>query len=603
MLLRWGSLWMAALLSVGSLTAQNPSVLTVGSYNLTFSFQQHGTTPTLWRMKISATSDTWPGWINVSAGNANGLPDINVWGAAGGNSFDTNNRADKYSGYFEPIDTSYTWTVSATQSAPSAGPGSTTVTLATPVVKSVTAQLANNDDRAWSLTFPGELGDRFTTVNAGGTGSIVLEEVELPDSPVYGFVVGTRKMSELYKDGEWFLAGGQFRDPKDPVNDIYTYEVRYRWGPVGKGDAKNPSNVVTITIPLHTARDMPAAGLLIDNNDWVIPEPSEEVPQPKAPSQPDDRNNPLRPTAELAKAVLNKLHQTIDPATGETRLPGYFGPIVRDNNPTTDDGKAIVETLEKMQDRAEKMHQLGTLQGEDAATVAAGVLAAAQAGKAAVEGDGTGGLGGGHGSGGMGDQGAGAGEEAAALFGDAPTGLPYTVGSGTKPDLTVEMPAAFGGGTFDFDPFRGDRMGVIAAWFRSALAWLAIVILGAWVWSQLGEWVRGISTLPQARGNAVIGGAGAQATALVAAGLMTTAIVVAITAILSWSFGELTIPSLISTALSNPVSAMPAGVLWMLDQIFPVGTLVVCLCARLSFNIYAAGLFASCAAVIRFIVP
>lgn len=595
-LYRWCGFCVVLVFASGNLRAQNPAVIVAGSYTITFSFAQHPTIPTQWRCRIQAASTNWPGWINIAFGGANGLTDINNWGAAGGNSFDTNNRADKYSPYFTPTNELYVWTATLQQNSPSAS-GSGPVGLFAPVNKSVTVQVENEDDRPWQLTFEGEQGARFTTISAGASGQLVLEEDELPEEGRRGRLVTDRKLNELHSDGSWYYAGGQMRDPTDPANDIYTYEIGFEWGPISKGDAKDPSNVFSITIPLYTARDIKYSAVIVTSDNWEIPQPTPEQPAPAPPAVKPPSTTGPRPTAELAKSVYNTLQQTIDPATGQTRLEGYFGPVVRNNTPSTLDGAAIVETLDEMQARAEKLHQLSTLQGEDAAAVAKGTKEAAQAGKAAVEGIGPGG------TGGMGEQGAAAGAEAADLFPDSPTGLPYSPGGGSAPNFVVTLPSSFGGGSFDLNPFSSDRLGEVASWFRSAVAWLAIVSLGGWVWSQLGDWVRGISMLPQAKGNTLVAGTGAQATALVAAGLMTTAIVVAITAILSWSFGELTIPTLISTALSNPVGAMPAGALWMLDQIFPVGTLVVCLVAKLSFNIYAAGLFATCAAVIRFIVP
>lgn len=456
--------------------------------------------------------------------------------------------------------------------------------------KKVIVQLVNDDDRTWTMSYEGEMGPRQVVVNAGTTGSMELTEDELPAAARLGKLTTTRRLNELHADdGSWYYAGGAFRDPRDPANDIWVYETGYNWGPVGKADAKDPPNVFTLTIPPNTASNMPANGVQVDNSAWDVPTPTPENPNPQPPTQSDDRHNPNRPAAELAKAVNQYWQQTLDPTTGQPRVDGYFGPVIRDTEPTTSDGAAIVETLSEMQRRAEQMHQLGVLQGEDAAAIARGQTSAK-----GLAGDATKGMGG---------EGSAAGVSAGNLFADPPGGLGYTPGGGSEPNFVISLPASFGGASFDLNPFSSDRFAGVASWFRSAVHWLAIVTFGAWVWSELAQWVRGISALPQAKGNALVGGTGAQATALVAAGLMTTAIVVAITAILAWSFGDLTVPSLISTAMGNPVTSMPAGALWMLDQLFPVGTLLVCLVGKLTFNMYAAGLFATCAAVIRFIVP
>jgi len=189
-----------------------------------------------------------------------------------------------------------------------------------------------------------------------------------------------------------------------------------------------------------------------------------------------------------------------------------------------------------------------------------------------------------------------------ALYGQGITGLSISTDNGA-PDLTVSMPSAFGGATFDFNPFSNARFAAVCSWFRTATAWLVLVLLGTYIWSQVAEWTRGFSTIRQASGNAVLGGTGAQATALVAAGLMTVAVVVSITAILAWSMGDITLTFIKASALTNPLSGIPSGVFWMLNQVLPVTTIISAAVARMSFNMYAAPLFAGCAAVVRFIVP
>lgn len=203
----------------------------------------------------------------------------------------------------------------------------------------------------------------------------------------------------------------------------------------------------------------------------------------------------------------------------------------------------------------------------------------------------------------MSAQGSAAKSQAEGIIGTAPTGLGYTLSATGAPTLALAMPAKFGGATFDLNPFQSDRFATVCAWFRTACAWLAIALLAGWVWTQLGDWVRGISSVQQAKGNTIAAGTGGQATSLLAAGLMTAAIVISLTALLAWGFGEINVPALVASVTTNPVATVPAGVLWMLDQVLPVSTLITCLVARVTFNMYAAAVYAGCAAVVRFIVP
>lgn len=197
-----------------------------------------------------------------------------------------------------------------------------------------------------------------------------------------------------------------------------------------------------------------------------------------------------------------------------------------------------------------------------------------------------------------------AGSEIAGKYGAAPAAVNYTSGvQASAVDFSVELPATFGGAVFDLDPFRADRLGPVCDWLRKAIEWAAWIALGALVWKEIGEFTRGLATIRQAQGNAAVGGTGAQATALVAAGIMTTAIVVATTGLMSWAFGDATFAKLASVQAANPLIGIPAKVLWFLDQVFPVATLLLCFVARISFRFYGTTLFATCSAVIRFVVP
>ena len=171
------------------------------------------------------------------------------------------------------------------------------------------------------------------------------------------------------------------------------------------------------------------------------------------------------------------------------------------------------------------------------------------------------------------------------------------------PNFTVAMPSAFGGASYDLNPYRSDRLGPAIDWFRIAMAWVCIVVYGIWLSKEVSEWMKGASVLPQAKGNTVAG-TGGQLTAAAAAVVMTVVVSVFVVALVSWLAGDIVTFSLaISKASLNPTDGMPRAVAWMLDRTFPVATMITCLVARLTFNVYAAKLFAVCMTVIRYIVP
>lgn len=181
---------------------------------------------------------------------------------------------------------------------------------------------------------------------------------------------------------------------------------------------------------------------------------------------------------------------------------------------------------------------------------------------------------------------------------------PSHVIGGSPPAFAIRMPAAFGGGEIDTNPFRSDRLGPVVDWFRSAVSWLCVVLYGMFISTRIGEWVRGASAIRQARGNAVAAGTGAQATALVAAAAITVAISVFLVALLGWISGDVVnLGNMLGAVGVNPMSGAPAAVAWMLDRIFPVSMMITCLAGRLAFNFYAAKIFAVAMAVIRWIVP
>jgi len=171
------------------------------------------------------------------------------------------------------------------------------------------------------------------------------------------------------------------------------------------------------------------------------------------------------------------------------------------------------------------------------------------------------------------------------------------------PNLQITMPSSMGGHVFDMNPFTSDKFAGVATFVRNALTWLLITLLAVWVFRELGEWVKAINQAQQAKGNAVVGGTGAQATALAAAGLITAAVIIAVTALLAWGLSALNVGSLIANLSENPMSSAPAGVYAMVDAVFPVGVALSCLIARATFSLYATGVYSGVAAAIRFFVP
>jgi hypothetical protein len=151
----------------------------------------------------------------------------------------------------------------------------------------------------------------------------------------------------------------------------------------------------------------------------------------------------------------------------------------------------------------------------------------------------------------------------------------------------IAIPAAFGGGTIDFNPFRADRLGPTLTAFRTALAWLAVVTFAIWAFKETFAVIKDSGKLSQIVGPKVIV-AGESDGGLVVAATYMLLTVGAVAVLLSacvaiydtdWPIiGQFT--ALFTT---GPFHSYPAQVMWMLDQVFPVGTCVAVLLGRLIY--------------------
>lgn len=194
---------------------------------------------------------------------------------------------------------------------------------------------------------------------------------------------------------------------------------------------------------------------------------------------------------------------------------------------------------------------------------------------------------------------------AADIAGDYPGGSqpsgPTIVDS--APNFAIVLPARMGGASFDLNPFRSDRFGPLASWFRAAMSWLVVVVFGKWASEKVAEWSRGSAPVHQAVGNTVAAGTGGQATALIAAGIMTAAFATFIVGMLGWLTSSFSITNVLSILGANPLAGGPSGALWMVDQLFPVSMIIAGAGARITWNLYASKVFMVCMTLVRFVVP
>lgn len=179
-------------------------------------------------------------------------------------------------------------------------------------------------------------------------------------------------------------------------------------------------------------------------------------------------------------------------------------------------------------------------------------------------------------------------------------GLGFGEPSSNPPIFEIDMPVV---GVIDVNPFTPDRFGPLAAWVRILAFWAILYFFAMDVWGQIQQYVQAMSTMRQAQGNAVAAGTGAQATSLIAAGLITVAVVASMVLLLTFAFGDITIATFMSLFDNSPFQEIPAGVFWMLNQVVPVMFALTAILGKLTFRIWGTALFGVVSAIVRFVVP
>jgi len=76
-----------------------------------------------------------------------------------------------------------------------------------------------------------------------------------------------------------------------------------------------------------------------------------------------------------------------------------------------------------------------------------------------------------------------------------------------------------------------------------------------------------------------------------------------VTALMSWAFGDITIPSLITNLSTNPLAGAPSHMVWFLDQFLPIATIISAFIARVTFPMYGQAVYGIFITAIRFVVP
>jgi len=159
-------------------------------------------------------------------------------------------------------------------------------------------------------------------------------------------------------------------------------------------------------------------------------------------------------------------------------------------------------------------------------------------------------------------------------------------------------------GAMDMNPMSYPEVETFVVWQRKAITWVIVVLFEIWLWNYFFKVSVPVSSAPQARGNPIVGGTGAQATSLVAAGLITVAVISLPTLFFAYveteSFSWYT-----TTSFEFPQLATSAGSRgWDLaNSVFPVQVALSAIASTLLTLKFGTTLYFSTVAVIRWIVP
>jgi len=178
--------------------------------------------------------------------------------------------------------------------------------------------------------------------------------------------------------------------------------------------------------------------------------------------------------------------------------------------------------------------------------------------------------------------------------------LPDVTPNSTYVPVSSPLTVEFQGQTLDFDPAHHESVAQVCSFLKSLTGWVLIYWFYLWCWRMFNEVLEHASIVPQAKGNPVVGGTGAQATALLAATLIT-AVMLAVP-VSYWAAVTLDFTSLTQSPLTGQTDSIGAAV-YLLGQVVPLE-----LCLTLVFEMVVvykarAVLLFGAAAAVRFFVP
>jgi len=160
----------------------------------------------------------------------------------------------------------------------------------------------------------------------------------------------------------------------------------------------------------------------------------------------------------------------------------------------------------------------------------------------------------------------------------------------------------FRGRSLNLDPMAYAPIASFAAFMRGIIAWFAVVCFEWWLWREFKELFFAAATLPQARGNPVIGGTGGQATAFIAAVAISAILISLPAAWWAYADSDFGFIGIGQNPIEGPLT--PDGYAKHLTKAFiPVGTILAVVVQMFIARKFGVVLHAGVATVIRFVIP
>lgn len=166
----------------------------------------------------------------------------------------------------------------------------------------------------------------------------------------------------------------------------------------------------------------------------------------------------------------------------------------------------------------------------------------------------------------------------------------------------------FMGHRIDVNPMNHPKLKELAAYVKGVIAWLIVFTYAFYSFNAFGHLAMKMNEAQQAKGNSVVAGTGAQATALIAASSITALILISIVALAATWEPEVLGLSWTSVKNTNPVSASGFSEVirrsvFLFESFIPLLTLISAAFGYMVYLFFGRVAVVGIQSIVRFIVP